>query len=420
MIAEVAAAVLGGLLALGGWERLQRDRTHAAIPIRVHVNGTRGKSTVTRLIAAALRANGTRTVAKTPGTAARLVLPDGSEVPVRRRTTASIREQLWLLREARRRGATAVVVECMAITPALQHVSERDMVRATVGVITNARPDHAEEMGPDASSVAAALANTVPAGGLLVLGPGLTQPVFDDAARRLSTRVVRADRETVRSLSTAAIPSWAIDNLAVALAATRELGVPDAVAWPAMIAAPEDPGAMTQRECTIAGRTITVVDGSAANDAESLALLLAGTTGDGERLFVFNHRTDRPLRLRQFVEAPLWKAPGVSVLITGDTPDCATRKIVGLALEAVRVGFAPLPVLARTLREQLARDTAVTSVVFCGNTRHLDIAAVIAASSDDGRQATPPAPSTGGGFRARSRGCEQAAHAGSETGPEEH
>ena len=376
MIAEVAATVLGGLLALGGWERLQRDRAHAAIPIRVHVNGTRGKSTVTRLIAAALRANGTPTVASTTGTAARLILPDGSEVPVRRRSTASIREQLWLLREARRRGATAVVVECMAIDPALQHVSERDMVRATVGVITNARPDHAEEMGPDASSVAAALANTVPAGGLLVLGPDLPQAVFDEEAARLRTTLVRAERESARNLAAATLPSWAIDNLAVALAVTRGLGIPDAVAWPAMLAAPEDPGAMTQRACTIAGRTITVVDGSAANDAESLALLLAGMADDGERLFVFNHRTDRPLRLRQFAEAPLWKAPGVAVLITGDTPDCATRKIVGLALEAVRVGFAPLPVLARTLREQLARDTAVTSVVFCGNTRHLDIAAV--------------------------------------------
>jgi poly-gamma-glutamate synthase PgsB/CapB len=382
VIAEVAATVLGGLLALGGWERLQRDRAHAAIPIRVHVNGTRGKSTVTRLIAAALRAHGTRTVAKTTGTAARLILPDGSEVPVRRRSTASIREQLWLLREARRHGATAVVAECMAIDPALQHVSERDMIRATVGVITNARPDHAEEMGPDAHSVAAALANTVPAGGLLVLGPDLPQTVFDEEAARLRTTLVRAERESARNLAAAPLPSWTIDNLAVALAATRGLGIPDSVAWPAMLAAPEDPGAMTRRECTIAGRTITVVDGSAANDAESLALLLADALRDGERLFVFNHRTDRPLRLRQFAEAPLWKTPGVSVLITGDTPDCATRKIVGLALETVRVGFAPLPVLASTLREQLARDTAVTSVVFCGNTRHLDVAATVASVAE--------------------------------------
>ena len=50
-----------------------------AVPIRVHVNGTRGKSSVARLIAAGLRAGGVRTVAMTTGSAARYILPDGSE-----------------------------------------------------------------------------------------------------------------------------------------------------------------------------------------------------------------------------------------------------------------------------------------------------------------------------------------------------
>ena len=39
------------------------------IPLRIHVNGTRGKSSVTRLIAAGLREGGMRTFAKTTGTA---------------------------------------------------------------------------------------------------------------------------------------------------------------------------------------------------------------------------------------------------------------------------------------------------------------------------------------------------------------
>ena len=37
------------------------------IPCRIHVNGTRGKSSVTRLIAAGLRAGGKRTFAKRRG-----------------------------------------------------------------------------------------------------------------------------------------------------------------------------------------------------------------------------------------------------------------------------------------------------------------------------------------------------------------
>ena len=60
-----------GLAAYGVWEWRRHARNVARIPIRVHVNGTRGKSSVTRLIAAGLRAGGVRTFAKTTGTMAR-------------------------------------------------------------------------------------------------------------------------------------------------------------------------------------------------------------------------------------------------------------------------------------------------------------------------------------------------------------
>jgi poly-gamma-glutamate synthase PgsB/CapB len=171
-----STALLAGVLAFLLWERRARDAALAAVPIRIHVNGTRGKSTVTRLIAAALREAGISTIAKTTGTAARLVLPDGSERAVRRRAPASIREQLWLMREARRLKVRAAVVECMAIEPELQEVSERQMIRSTIGVITNARLDHGEVMGATAAEVAEALGSTAPRGGVLVVGPARRGP----------------------------------------------------------------------------------------------------------------------------------------------------------------------------------------------------------------------------------------------------
>jgi len=163
----VALAVL---LALGWLERRARDRAWRSIPIRVHVNGTRGKSTVTRLIWSALREAGIATVAKTTGTEPRLLLPDGSERPVRRLAPASIREQLQLLRAARRHRARAVVAECMAIDPELQWVSERRMLHASIAVVTNVRPDHVEVMGESEASIAGCLANMIPPGGLVVAG----------------------------------------------------------------------------------------------------------------------------------------------------------------------------------------------------------------------------------------------------------
>src|SRR5437764_13184828 len=82
------------------WRR--HRRALARVPVRVHVNGTRGKSSVTRLIAAILRAAGIRTVAKTTGTSARLIMPDGSERPVFRDGPPNIRELIRMSRVATR------------------------------------------------------------------------------------------------------------------------------------------------------------------------------------------------------------------------------------------------------------------------------------------------------------------------------
>src|SRR5947209_3006146 len=90
-------------------------RNLRAVPVRIHVAGTRGKSTTTRLIAAGLRAGGRRVLAKVTGSEPRLILPDGSEEAWPRRGPASVREQTRLLARAAKLHADTVVVECMAI-----------------------------------------------------------------------------------------------------------------------------------------------------------------------------------------------------------------------------------------------------------------------------------------------------------------
>src|SRR5687768_2797499 len=78
-----ALAIIGGttafLAGLGALEGIQHKKHLSKLKIRVHVNGTRGKSSVTRLIAAGLREGGIVTCAKTTGTLARLIHPHGVE-----------------------------------------------------------------------------------------------------------------------------------------------------------------------------------------------------------------------------------------------------------------------------------------------------------------------------------------------------
>ncbi|MCK5258708.1 MAG: hypothetical protein KAJ69_04240, partial [Thermoplasmatales archaeon] len=55
-------------------EKLNHQKRLKSIPIRIWVNGSRGKSSVTRLIAAGLRTDGKRVIAKTTGTSARFII----------------------------------------------------------------------------------------------------------------------------------------------------------------------------------------------------------------------------------------------------------------------------------------------------------------------------------------------------------
>ena len=73
-------------------------RNLKSIPNRVIVNGTRGKSSVTRLIAAGLKAGGFNVLAKTTGTKPRMIFNNETEIPVVRLGRANIHEQLSMYR----------------------------------------------------------------------------------------------------------------------------------------------------------------------------------------------------------------------------------------------------------------------------------------------------------------------------------
>ena len=141
--------------------RVHRRRI-AGIPIRVQVNGTRGKSSVTRLIAAGLRAGGMRVIAKTTGTTPRFIVSDTEEDPIPRPGKANIIENVQIIRRAVTYQPQAVILECMALVPQYQWTDAHRLIRPTHGVVTNARADHLDVMGPTVKDVAIALSNTVP------------------------------------------------------------------------------------------------------------------------------------------------------------------------------------------------------------------------------------------------------------------
>ena len=154
--------ILFFLLVIGFIEARLHQNAISKIPIRVHVNGTRGKSSVTRLIAAGLRGGGMKTYAKTTGSSPRFIDEKGNDHVIQRFRPASIGEQIRMIARFSKESPKAIVMECMAVQPQYQWVSEHKILQSNYGVLTNVRADHLEEMGYSLNHIANSLSNTIP------------------------------------------------------------------------------------------------------------------------------------------------------------------------------------------------------------------------------------------------------------------
>jgi len=275
--------------------RAKRDREKLAHV--VYVNGIRGKSTTTRLIEAGLREGGYKVFSKTTGTLPMTIGVDGVERPLKRPGRANIREQLDILHRAAEEGAEVLVIECMAVDPVLQNVSQHRMVRADVGVITNVRLDHTEEMGETLEEICDALSNTVPRSGCLFTADERFFPRLEEKARKMDSLacLVRPTGEEP-----------AVDfpeNLALAAEVCRHLGVDKKIAFAGMARYQRDPFALSIHRLPGGG---VFVNGMSINDPQSTRLVfhrLANQYGwkNEDLILLINNRPDRGYRTRHMV-----------------------------------------------------------------------------------------------------------------------
>lgn len=321
----VLSAALAVLCAAGAWEFVALSRARVKIPIRIHVNGTRGKSSLTRLIAAGLREAGIPTFAKTTGTLPRMIYPDGRELPVFRAAKANIIEQQRIMRVAAAVKAEAIVLECMALQPLLQSLSELKIVRSTHTVITNARPDHLDVMGPGPADVARALSGMICVGGQVFTAEREHISILEAAARDRGSKLVSVGPNDSDAVPPEVMSGFKYtehaENVALALTVFDALGVDREVALRGMHKANPDPGAMTAHRLDFFGRKFIFYNGFAANDPISTGrlwhMVLDHDGGEYQQhIAIFNCRADRADRSAQLAEAlSQWRQPRWVVLM---------------------------------------------------------------------------------------------------------
>jgi poly-gamma-glutamate synthase PgsB/CapB len=354
-------------------EKVLYQRRLRLIPLRIHVNGTRGKTTVTCLTAELLRRAGIRTLAKTTGDHPVLILPDGRSMPLRRQGPARIHEQMRVVRRAARERAQAVVLECMALAPQLQEVSEQAMVRSRIGVITNVRPDHFEVMGGGLDGVADALSRTIPNGGALVTESGPYEGLFRERALARGAAVCVAEAARPFAAAGAADPIL-LENLALVRAIGLQAGLPSAQVDDLLQGMAARAAHRSIRYAGTGSRRIGLIDAFSANDTVSTARVQAALLSADEMdspgpvLALLNTRADRPLRTLAFAEFIAGQTCYQAIVLAGDGSFLARRRLRRLG--------APAPIFTLTEREPsrllsaIARQTGSLSFTLVGMGNH--------------------------------------------------
>ena len=307
MSSIIVICLTTSLLILYGFLEYQRhQRNLKAIPIRIHVNGTRGKSSVTRLIGAGLRAGGYNTITKVTGTFPRMIMSDGTEVTVHRKQGANILEQLKIVEFCSKKKADVLLIECMALQPNYQKITEHQMIKATHGVITNIRLDHLDVMGPTLMDVAKALSGTVPKKAKLFSAEDRLDKFLQNKADKAKTELILADRTQISDEDMAGFGYIEhVENVALALDICLSLNVGREVALEAMYKTIPDEGALKEFQYSCEDYQMNFYNALAANDPESSKMIWNNVEqhhgSNSEYVVLFNSRKDRKSRSEEMI-----------------------------------------------------------------------------------------------------------------------
>lgn len=308
---EFVVALIIFVFILGVYEQIKHNKRLNLLNIRININGTRGKSTATRLITGILKEAGIKVVGKTTGTSARIIYWNKEEEePIERGPLGpNIIEQKAVVKKADKLGASVFVTECMAVNPDYQITFQEKLVKANIGVIVNVREDHMDLCGPTLDFIAESFTATIPHNGILVVADSKYNNYYTQEAKKRNSQIIIADEKEIpdgylEKFKYLIFP----ENVAIALAAAKALNIDRDTALRGILNANPDPGALMIYPLDDKNASY-FVNGFAANDPNSTRMIWEHITAIGyptkNPMVIVNCRPDRVDRTQQIAEEVL-------------------------------------------------------------------------------------------------------------------
>lgn len=299
------------IIIIGIFERKKHNKNLHNIPSIIHVNGIRGKSSTTRLISAALRSDGLKVLAKTTGSAARIIYPDQSEKEIIRHGPPSISEQKKIVQLAVEEEVDVLVIECMAVSPEIQWSSENLFLNADYMIITNVRNDHLDKMGNNLLEIAETISLSLPYNSNVISSEKKLARLIKEKSEMRNNQYSSTDNITISKEELQLFEKEVFaDNIACAIKTAQCFNIDRKTALKGMFSATEDPGSLKYYLLKEKNRNIIFINAFAANDRDSTEIIWNRVSKNFDNLPVenasiyalINHRSDRGFRLKEFAE----------------------------------------------------------------------------------------------------------------------
>jgi poly-gamma-glutamate synthase PgsB/CapB len=293
------------------YERILLDRLRKSVPLVITVTGTRGKSTVVRLLASILREGGKVVLAKSTGSQAQFVLPDGKAENLHRRGMVSILEQKKALRKAVNLKADCLIAEIMSIRPENHFVESQQILKPDIVVLTNIRRDHTEAMGQSGEEIARVLQLDFADKAEVFVSQDSQQYLGPNAHTKRPWRLtVVTPTYGLAGVNAQFVVSKTefAENLDLVVAVAERLKIDDATIVRGIRNAVHDIGRFRIWSLELHGKRLFAVNAFAANDPESTRRVLdkareiLGSSAD-KFTGLLNLRADRPDRTMQWIDA---------------------------------------------------------------------------------------------------------------------
>jgi gamma-polyglutamate synthase len=331
----ILLCIILSLLVLEKW---LTQRSVNSLKLRIHVNGTRGKSSLTEYIAAGISASQTGVMAKITGIVP-TIIHNGKAQIISRSGVARVQEQVDVIRLAAKKKVRSLILECMSISPELQKL-ESSLFKPHIYVITNIRDDHREEMGRNTEEQVRSICNAIPENCTVITNELRFLNTIRETAATRNSEVI-CSHEVNADVKHNLPPGIFSENVSLALTACEAAGIDSKLAKEGIL-----------KHISILDSPLTIIhyknneikflNAFAANDIESTNSFIdhwKNKINQNDKMVVLlNTRADRPVRTDLFAEwiSNISSSVG-QIIITGNHFRRAKHQLIKAGIDKIMI-----------------------------------------------------------------------------------